>query len=445
MTPNEKGRFCNACAKTVVDFSVMTDAQVLNYLIDRQDEKVCGRLLPEQLDTPIRIMPPAKKKIKWYWNAAAAIALLFSKSENAEAQQQPVQTEVSPVNKEPGNLLRGQLAVAVARPQTALSGKVIDASGQPVPFAAVVIKDGKPGVSTDDKGNFRINAVPGTVLKVSAAGFIQTEFTVGSERICTIVMRKDQFDGTLGGLAIVYVGERPEKDLAIFSIKDNETGEAIVGAKITITARNNRQQFSAESTSRGKYKMRNFSRRQSYQVKIEADAYEANEFIIPADPGNVRTLLQEVLLRKLHAPTPAPLTWVTGDVQLSVTSVAVPVCTKDTLYLSKVTELLKPGPVPASVTPENILSGQHAVRIYPNPVSRGNAMHIVWVVKQKGPHMILVNDAAGLLVWQKQEILVPGKIQSSILTDENWSSGMYSARIMNPEGKQIGEGRFIVQ
>ena len=31
MTPTQQGRFCNSCAKEVIDFSTMTDTEVLNY------------------------------------------------------------------------------------------------------------------------------------------------------------------------------------------------------------------------------------------------------------------------------------------------------------------------------------------------------------------------------------------------------------------------------
>ena len=61
MTPGDQGRFCNACAKTVVDFSMMSDLQVLNYFSTVSDEKVCGRALPDQLNRNMT-MPREPKK-----------------------------------------------------------------------------------------------------------------------------------------------------------------------------------------------------------------------------------------------------------------------------------------------------------------------------------------------------------------------------------------------
>lgn len=49
MTPNEQGRHCLACQKTVVDFTQMSDQAILTYL--RQTTSgVCGRFSIDQLD-----------------------------------------------------------------------------------------------------------------------------------------------------------------------------------------------------------------------------------------------------------------------------------------------------------------------------------------------------------------------------------------------------------
>jgi len=49
MTPESQGRFCQACEKTVVDFSKMSDAEILYYFSQPRNEKVCGRFRSEQL------------------------------------------------------------------------------------------------------------------------------------------------------------------------------------------------------------------------------------------------------------------------------------------------------------------------------------------------------------------------------------------------------------
>lgn len=54
MTPAHNGRFCGSCQKTVIDFSVMNDAQVLD-TIAKAAGGCCGRFAPEQLHRPMQM------------------------------------------------------------------------------------------------------------------------------------------------------------------------------------------------------------------------------------------------------------------------------------------------------------------------------------------------------------------------------------------------------
>jgi len=51
MTPNESGRFCLSCSKTVVDFTSMLPNEVQHFFIQNQNQNVCGRFKKSQLDT----------------------------------------------------------------------------------------------------------------------------------------------------------------------------------------------------------------------------------------------------------------------------------------------------------------------------------------------------------------------------------------------------------
>ncbi len=51
MTPNEKGKFCNSCAKTVVDFTKKSVSEIQEFFIENQYKKVCGHFYKTQLDS----------------------------------------------------------------------------------------------------------------------------------------------------------------------------------------------------------------------------------------------------------------------------------------------------------------------------------------------------------------------------------------------------------
>jgi Gram-negative bacterial TonB protein C-terminal len=61
MTPNEKGRFCSLCAKSVVDFTAMPRSEVESYLIENSGTKICGRFNNSQIDNaPVTLHIPAE-------------------------------------------------------------------------------------------------------------------------------------------------------------------------------------------------------------------------------------------------------------------------------------------------------------------------------------------------------------------------------------------------
>jgi hypothetical protein len=51
MTPNEKGRFCNSCSKTVIDFTSMSVDEIQNILYENRNNSICGHIRQDQLDT----------------------------------------------------------------------------------------------------------------------------------------------------------------------------------------------------------------------------------------------------------------------------------------------------------------------------------------------------------------------------------------------------------
>ena len=56
MSPNKEGRHCGVCDKTVVDFTVMSQGEITNYLSNNYKAQICGRILvPRKKETAIQI------------------------------------------------------------------------------------------------------------------------------------------------------------------------------------------------------------------------------------------------------------------------------------------------------------------------------------------------------------------------------------------------------
>lgn len=79
MTPTEKGRFCTACQKNVIDFTTFSDAEIVAYLSKNQN--TCGRFYQKQLEkdyaalSPLNTHRPAP--LTWLRKGFAAAMLLI--------------------------------------------------------------------------------------------------------------------------------------------------------------------------------------------------------------------------------------------------------------------------------------------------------------------------------------------------------------------------------
>ncbi len=58
MTPDQTGRHCSACAKSVVDFTAMSDEEVQHFFLHKKEEKICGRFKHTQLQRIVIDLPP---------------------------------------------------------------------------------------------------------------------------------------------------------------------------------------------------------------------------------------------------------------------------------------------------------------------------------------------------------------------------------------------------
>ncbi|MBS1684686.1 MAG: hypothetical protein JSS76_08030 [Bacteroidetes bacterium] len=83
MTATDQGAFCHSCQKVVVDFTRMTDEELIHYL--QQGTPGCGKFRTEQLDTPPVILPPANR-LRSLWKTALTILLPFLGIKSGYAQ-----------------------------------------------------------------------------------------------------------------------------------------------------------------------------------------------------------------------------------------------------------------------------------------------------------------------------------------------------------------------
>lgn len=201
MTATQQGRFCNACAKEVIDFSMMTDREVLNYFTALTHEKVCGRALPSQLERTIAMPKEPKKKLFWYWNYIVMFFMFFGKANNTKAQGRIQTGCAQAITPEQLNVTRstnvnyalaGKVGKVRVQTQRAVKGKVVDRDKAAVPFATVKIKHIGNGLAADANGEFSIEIKQGDTLLISAAGFKEIEVLSGTaSHIYAVLERRE--------------------------------------------------------------------------------------------------------------------------------------------------------------------------------------------------------------------------------------------------------------
>lgn len=57
MIPDETGRYCNSCKKSVIDFTDKTDEAIQQFIIDHFDQPVCGRFKNSQVHRIVVELP----------------------------------------------------------------------------------------------------------------------------------------------------------------------------------------------------------------------------------------------------------------------------------------------------------------------------------------------------------------------------------------------------
>ena len=85
MHPSDQGRFCLSCQKQVVDFSAMTDKEILEH-ISSASRSICGRADNDQLNR-LLVAAPEPRSLWWrYWMGLAASFMLLSSRTNAQVK-----------------------------------------------------------------------------------------------------------------------------------------------------------------------------------------------------------------------------------------------------------------------------------------------------------------------------------------------------------------------
>ncbi|HWJ90303.1 MAG TPA: T9SS type A sorting domain-containing protein [Flavisolibacter sp.] len=227
MTPCDKGKFCAACQKTVVDFTNMSDRQIAEHF-KKTSGSVCGRIMGDQLNRDIEV---PRKRIPWikYFFQFALPAFLISLKTRAQ------QAEVA---------YKGDTVIVMPPPTP--PQKNGSAVGKPISDTRAIVKGKKKAKATgasarsrmksiDDQGRmmkdfdfkpqeikttdeFQITARPANELRCYVGGLVMT--TIRTSRGLPLIQRP--IDTSVSKFAVY---PNPVKSGGSFSIDVKKLGK----------------------------------------------------------------------------------------------------------------------------------------------------------------------------------------------------------------------------
>jgi hypothetical protein len=194
------GGFCGSCQKEVIDFTKMSDGQILNYF-KKNKENTCGRFEKNQLKSYYTLSSPSKKRSFNLLGASLIGASLLSALPNQQIKAQehnPTEKVEAKGSKEENK--KGNDTITI-------TGVVKDDTGEALPGATVTIKGTTHGTVTDIDGKYRIgNLNIGDVLVYSFVGFRSKEEVISDKKTSVeIILGSEGCFLTLGKVSISEV------------------------------------------------------------------------------------------------------------------------------------------------------------------------------------------------------------------------------------------------
>jgi CarboxypepD_reg-like domain len=185
MTPEKQGKFCLSCQKTVVDFTRMTDYEIIQFF-KNTNGNTCGRFYDDQLNKKYEI--ESKKRLKWfkYFISIMFPALIFAnKSYSQGMVKKKPATCTSPTKRvSTERVILGDIGATIfLEPVNSVNGKVINENGEAVAGASIMIKGTKEGIAADMDGEFLFSTKQNLPLKllVTSVGYEEREVTINGK------------------------------------------------------------------------------------------------------------------------------------------------------------------------------------------------------------------------------------------------------------------------
>jgi hypothetical protein len=199
-TPTSTGGFCGSCQKNVVDFSGMSESQLVAYFRDlpTDNQHLCGRFRDDQLQKNYDIE-------SWFpeWNITNKTLNYEVPITQFRTSQHTISLPLIRKMKMVRNMTMAVLTFAFAEScgqQKQVSGQVVDGEGQPLAGVSVSIKNTTKGITSDKDGKYHLAVEEKDTLIFSFVGFERNELI--AKEIKPVIAMKENVQ-LLGEVAVM--------------------------------------------------------------------------------------------------------------------------------------------------------------------------------------------------------------------------------------------------
>ena len=211
MTPTEGGRHCAQCDKVLVDFSVLTDKEIVE-VVKNNKGKLCGHFRKSQLNRDISLV---SQRVNSTRGKTASLLLTSMLSGGILEGQSKLLFPQSIENQEiviHEKTLVDDFLEKEKEEKITIHGNVIDDIGEVLIGANILIKGTAQGTATDIDGNFTLHIPINTsdinpILIVSYTGYSSIEIEISSKsnnqkEPIIITLKEGMYCGGMVGIII---------------------------------------------------------------------------------------------------------------------------------------------------------------------------------------------------------------------------------------------------
>lgn len=428
MTPVQQGRFCKSCSKAVVDFSNMSDKQILE-LLSKASGSTCGRFRTEQLERPmVKEIPPMLKPYKFLLSAFIP-AMITSAIGNAQgkltgkvaATHRPVCTAVTGDTIVSVRQTQGEVIQQSTR-EKRITGKMTDELNHPLPGAIISVKGNDGEAVANSEGEFELIVSNHSTIDLEASyvGYETKKLKIGKNSNGHITLRMKTMVSEMISINDDYFPPLPAK-VDIPGRILNEQGEPIPYATIKFKRKN------IVADSNGKFSINVRENKRHVELTASAVGYETTTTIFNAEENGTDTiplkLKNNVVLNEVVvvAYPKHVCRWMSGGVSV-VKQVTVMDTTKTFIKKMLGTEMFK---------------------AYPNPVAKDETLTLTF--KKAGDYTIQLFDNAGKLYVSRSFSAGDAKQPLSLPLPAEIVAGAYYIKAINTASQKQFVEKIIVR